>query len=51
MDGQPLAARPIGDAGLGTLAAAFPAARPDAIRIDAVLAVTKDPKVVQAMRP
>ena len=37
MLGKAIAAAPLGAAGLGTLTAGFPGARPEAIRIDAVL--------------
>ena len=39
MDGRAIAAAPLGSAGLGTLTAAFPGARPETIRIDAVLSI------------
>jgi len=37
MLGKTIAAAPLGAAGLGTLTEGFPGARPEAIRIDAVL--------------
>ena len=37
MDGLAIAAAPLGAAGFGTLTQGFPGARPETIRIDAVL--------------
>lgn len=42
MNALAIAAAPLGAAGLGTLTAAFPGARPEAIRIDAVLRILAD---------
>jgi hypothetical protein len=39
MNGLAIAAAPLGAAGLGTLTAGFPGARPETIRIDAVLSI------------
>ncbi|MEA3042319.1 MAG: hypothetical protein QOJ53_201 [Sphingomonadales bacterium] len=39
MDGQPIAARPLGHAGLGTLSTGFPGARALEIRLDAALSI------------
>ncbi|HMG48139.1 MAG TPA: hypothetical protein VK614_11840 [Allosphingosinicella sp.] len=39
MNGLAIAAAPLGAAGLGTLTQGFPGARPETIRIDAVLSI------------
>lgn len=39
MLGKEIAAAPLGQAGLGRLSEGFPGARPETIRIDAVLAI------------
>lgn len=39
MHGLAIAAAPLGAAGLGTLTSGFPGARPETIRIDAVLTI------------
>lgn len=42
MDGQAIAARPLGWGGLGALADRFPARPPERIRLDAALAILAD---------
>ena len=42
MNGLAIAAAPLGAAGLGTLTQGFPGARPETIRIDAVLSLVAE---------
>jgi len=51
MNGLAIAARPLGHAGLGVLAAGFPGARPMEIRIDPVLAILAESVEERAMGP
>jgi hypothetical protein len=48
MDGQAIAARPLGWGGLGALADRFPARPAERIRIDAALAILADEDVARA---
>jgi 2C-methyl-D-erythritol 2,4-cyclodiphosphate synthase len=48
MNGLAIAAAPLGAAGLGTLTEHFPGARPEAIRIDAALAIMAEAAEVRA---
>ena len=48
MLGQPIAAAPLAQAGLGTLTQGFPGARPDKIPIDAVLRILAEAAVERA---
>ncbi|HEV2816056.1 MAG TPA: hypothetical protein VGW40_02375 [Allosphingosinicella sp.] len=48
MLGVAIAAAPLGAAGLGTLTEGFPGARPEAIRIDAALAILAEPAAARA---
>lgn len=49
MDGQPIAARPLGHAGLGTLSTGFPGARAIDIRLDAALSILAEPAELRAV--
>jgi hypothetical protein len=51
MNGLAIAARPLGHAGLGVLAAGFPGAHPTEIRIDPVLAILAEAVEERATGP